>query len=44
MIMKKTKVTFNNYILNLEIIDDDVIEFVQDYIDIGQKISAIHEI
>ena len=38
---KITKVIFNNYILDHEIkVDEDVIEYVQDYNYLGQKISA----
>ena len=39
--MKKTKVMFNNYILDhWTEIDDEVIECVQEYIYLGQKIGA----
>ena len=39
--MKKTKVIFNNYILDHEIrIDDEVIECVQEYIYLAKKIGA----
>ena len=41
MNMKKTKVMFNNYIPNHVIkVDDEIIERVQEYIYLGQKISA----
>ena len=39
--MKKTKVIFNYYIREREIeIEDEVIESVQEYIYLGQKINA----
>ena len=41
MNMKNTKVMFNNYILDHESeIDDEVIEYVQEYIYLGQKIGT----
>ena len=41
MNMKKTKAMLNNYILDHEIkIHDKVIEYVQDYIYLGEKIGS----
>ena len=41
MNMKKTKVMFNNYILDHEVeIHDEVTDCVQDYIYLGQEIGA----
>ena len=38
--MKKTKMMFNNYLLDYEIKIDEVIKCVQEYIYLGQKMGA----